>query len=111
MRPLCKTCLDKPCAVNYHKNNKTFYRSECDSCARGATPKKPRWYQLGYRQKDFCEKCGFKGKYSAVFNVFHIDGNLDNCRPANLKTVCANCQRTLHQEGVKWRQGDLTPDF
>jgi predicted HNH restriction endonuclease len=43
--------------------------------------------------------------------VFHIDGNLDNCRPSNLKTICANCQRILHKEGVKWRQGDLVPDF
>lgn len=111
MRPLCKTCDSKPCAVNYYKGKKVFYRSQCDSCARGTTLKKPRWYQLGYRQKHFCEKCGFKSKNTPVFNVFHIDGNLDNCRPGNLKTICANCQRILHQEGVKWRQGDLTPDF
>jgi predicted HNH restriction endonuclease len=45
------------------------------------------------------------------FNVFYIDGNLHNNRYTNLKTVCANCQRILHKEGVKWRQGDLTPDF
>jgi predicted HNH restriction endonuclease len=43
--------------------------------------------------------------------VFHVDGELNNCRPVNLKTVCANCARVLHKEGVKWKQGDLRPDF
>jgi predicted HNH restriction endonuclease len=43
--------------------------------------------------------------------VFHIDGNLTNSRPSNLKTICANCQRVLHKEGVQWRQGDLVPDL
>jgi hypothetical protein len=111
MRPLCKTCGGKPCAVNYHKEKKIFYRSECDTCARGSKPKKPRWAQLGYKQKDFCEKCGYRSKHSEQFNVFHVDGNLNNCRPSNLKTICANCQRVLYKEGVRWRQGDLVPDL
>jgi len=111
MRPLCQTCQKKPCAVNYYKHGRAYYRSKCDSCVTGATTGVPRWYQLGYRQKDFCEKCGHKSKFKEIFNVFHIDGDLNNCRPANLKTVCANCQRSLHREGVRWRQGDLTPDF
>jgi predicted HNH restriction endonuclease len=46
-----------------------------------------------------------------VFRVFHVDGDLNNCRPANLKTVCSNCSQVLHKEGVKWRQGDLVPDL
>jgi predicted HNH restriction endonuclease len=46
-----------------------------------------------------------------VFRVFHVDGDLNNCRPANLKTVCANCSRVLHKEGVRWKQGDLVPDL
>lgn len=111
MRPLCNSCKKKPCAINYYKEGRAYYRTKCDTCAAGATPKAPRWYQLGYRQKDYCEKCGFKSKHKEVFNVFHIDGDLNNCRPTNLKTICANCQRTLHREGEKWRQGDLTPDF
>ena len=110
MRPLCKTCNQKPCAVNYHRQGKTFYRTDCDTCARGSQPKKPRWSQSGYRQKDFCEKCGYKSKHTEQFNVFHVDGNLNNCRPNNLKTICANCQRVLYKEGVRWRQGDLVPD-
>ena len=111
MRSLCKSCGEKPCAVNYHRADKTFYRSQCDTCSRGATVKKPRWQQSGYKKKDYCEKCGFKSKHSEQFNVYHVDGNLDNCRPTNLKTICANCQRTLQKEGVIWRQGDLVADF
>jgi hypothetical protein len=111
MRPLCKICQKKPCAINYYKGKRAYYRTKCDSCASGTGPGIPIWYRLGYRQKDYCEKCGYKSKFKEVFNVFHVDGDLTNCRPANLKTVCANCQRSLHREGVKWKQGDLTPDF
>lgn len=111
MRPLCKTCGERPCAVNYYKGSKTFYRKKCDTCSRRANPKKPRWAQNGYKKKDMCEKCGYKSKYPEQFNVYHVDGNLNNCRLTNLKTVCANCQRVLHKEGVRWRQGDLIPDL
>ena len=111
MRPLCKSCRKKPCAVNYHKEGKAFYRKKCDTCAKDAKPKKPRWAQLGYKKKDFCEKCGFKSRFSEQFDVYHIDSDLDNSRPTNLKTVCANCQRILQKEGVRWRQGDLVADF
>jgi hypothetical protein len=44
-------------------------------------------------------------------NVFHIDGSLENCQFNNLKTICANCQRIMQKEGVRWKQGDLLPDF
>lgn len=111
MRPLCKLCKEKPCAINYHKNNKTYYRSKCDSCDRKTKTRMPKWYQLGYRKKNFCEKCGYHSNYPEQFNVFHIDGNLNNCRPRNLKTICANCQRILYKENASWRQGDLTPDL
>jgi hypothetical protein len=110
-RPLC-SCGHRPAAVNYIKNQKTYYRKLCEVCLRhGVYTGIPKWYREGYRQKLVCDKCGFKGKYSEQFNVFHIDGNLNNCKLGNLKTVCANCQRMLHKEGVTWRQGDLQPDF
>jgi hypothetical protein len=114
MRPLCVNCKSRPRAVNYYKQGQVFYRRLCESCSRYGEPKGggiPKWYQSGYRQLDYCEKCGFKSKSKEVFNVYHVDGDLNNCRPNNLKTICANCQRTLQKEGVKWRQGDLTPDF
>lgn len=111
MRPLCISCRKHPVAINYYKGDKIFYRKKCDSCANNRNKGLPKWFLAGYRQKDFCEKCGHTDKYKEVFNVYHLDGNLDNCRPNNLKTVCANCQRILHRTGSKWQQGDLTPDF
>jgi len=110
MRPLCG-CNKRPVAVNYKKNGKTFYRSKCDQCLRKGTPAKPRWYQSGYRQKSTCEKCGFKATYITQMRVYHIDGDLENCRPNNLKTICANCQIAIQRVGAKWKQGDLSPDF
>lgn len=113
MRPICKNCNKNPAAINYKKHGKVFYRSKCESCCRygGRSKGMPLWYQNGYRKKSFCEKCGFKSKYPEQFDVYHIDGRLDNCRLDNLKTICANCQRIIQKEGVRWRQGDLTPDF
>jgi len=108
MRPLC-SCGRAPVAINYYKNGQTYYRSLCGNCLRGV--KLPRWQQAGYKLKHTCDKCGFKSPHKEVFNVFHVDGNLDNCKQTNLKTVCANCQRVLHREGVQWRQGDLVPDL
>jgi hypothetical protein len=40
-----------------------------------------------------------------------MDGNLDNCRLANLKTVCSNCAQVLSKDGITWRQGDLVADY
>ena len=113
MRPICKNCRQKPAAINYKKDNRTFYRSKCESCARygGKSKGLPMWHQAGYRKKEVCEKCSYKSKHPEQFNVYHIDGKLDNCRSDNLKTICANCQRILQKSGVKWKQGDLVPDF
>jgi hypothetical protein len=111
MRKLCGKCNKRPIAVNYYKNGKVFYRSKCDHCARGFASEEPLWKQSNYEKKSMCDRCGFKSPHEETFNVFHVDGNLTNCRHSNLKTVCANCQRLLHKEGIKWRQGDLTADF
>ena len=111
MRPLCE-CGLRPSAVNYHKIGKTFYRSMCETCLKkGKFFGVPKWYRTGYRKKSQCDKCGFKSQHKEVYAVYHVDENLNNCRPSNLKTVCANCQRVLAKEGVKWKQGDLTADF
>jgi hypothetical protein len=111
MRPLC-TCGERPAAINYRKHGKLYYRKLCNTCLRkGEGYGIPMWKQRGYQQKDFCEKCKFTSTHSEQFNVFHIDGDLTNCRPNNLKTICANCQRVTQREGVKWKRGDLRPDF
>ncbi len=111
MRPLCK-CGQHPAAINYRKGKKIYYRKLCERCLRhGLNHGIPKWKQVGYEKKSQCEKCGYKSKHFEQFNVFHIDGNLNNCHYSNLKTICANCQRTLHKEGSRWKQGDLSPDF
>lgn len=111
MRPLC-VCGYRPAAINYYKNGKAYYRKLCESCLKGGKFSTiPRWARAGYKVKLTCDKCGFKSQHKEVFNVFHVDGDLNNCRHTNLKTICANCARVLHKEGVKWRQGDLTPDL
>jgi hypothetical protein len=109
-RPLC-ICGFRPAAVNYKKNGKTYYRRKCEACLAGGLGKGiPKWYQDGYRIKLQCDQCGFKSKHKEQFNVFHVDGNMNNTKNTNLKTVCANCQRILAKEGVKWSRGGLQPD-
>lgn len=112
MRPLC-VCGQRPAAINYKKDNKTFYRKKCEICSKygGIGHGIPKWKQVGYEKKNTCEKCGYTSKHKEQFNVFHIDGSLDNCRFSNLKTICANCQRIIQKQGVRWKQGDLVPDF
>ena len=112
MRPLC-TCGLYPAAINYKKDNKVYYRSKCERCLKYAKGQYsvPKWQIVGYKKKNFCEKCNFKSSYPEQFNVYHLDGNLQNCSYKNLKTICANCQRILYKQGIKWKQGDLIPDF
>lgn len=109
MRPLCKTCQRRPVAVNYHKNDKVHYRKECDTCSR-VSARRDSTLPGRYKKKLKCDRCGFASKYSDQFDIYHIDGNLKNWGFSNLKTVCANCQRLLHNVGLPWKQGDLTPD-
>lgn len=111
MRKLCNSCNKRPVAVNYHKGNRTYYRSKCDHCSRGYKESHPLWALANYKKKTSCDRCGFKSPHTEVFNVFHVDGDLTNCRHSNLKTICSNCQRLLQKEGSKWKQGDLTADF
>lgn len=110
MRNLCKTCGQRPVAINYYKGDRVYYRSQCDHCCRGRQTESPLWARAGYKKKPSCDRCGFTSKYREQFNVYHVDGNLLNCRHVNLKTVCANCQRILSKEGAIWKQGDLIPD-
>ena len=112
MRPLCKACTQRPRAINYYKDTRAYYRTLCEIClAHGAGAHVPRWQRAGYRPKTQCEKCGYKSPHTQVFRVFHIDENLNNCRPNNLKTVCLNCAAILGKEGITWRQGDLVADY
>ena len=111
MRPLCK-CGQRPAAVNYKKGKKTYYRKLCERCLRnGINHGIPKWKQAGYEQKNTCDKCGYKSKHKEQFSVYYIDGDLNNVRYSNLKTICSNCSKILYKEGVRWKQGELVPDF
>ena len=111
IRELCKKCGSRPVAINYRKDNKTFYRSVCDHCSRNRNDGKAKWELAGYKKKDTCDRCSYTSKYPEQFNVYYVDGDPNNCRFGNLKTVCANCQRILHKLKLPWRRGDLRPDF
>ena len=113
-RKICEICGKKPVAVNYKMYGRTYYRTRCDTCIRKKKNKpaaKPRWLLDGYKKKPHCEKCGFNAKFKEQLFVYHVDGDLNNTKPLNLKTVCANCQYEIAREGLGWRQGDLTPDY
>lgn len=110
MRKLCKSCEERPVGINYYKEGKSFYRTKCDHCAKGRKKERPLWAALGYQKKNICDRCGYDSKYPQQFNVFYVDGDPKNCRFSNLKTVCANCQRILHELKLPWRRGDLIPD-
>lgn len=111
MRRFCLKCSQRPVAINYYKDNKVHYRSLCDHCSRGRNDGVPLWKKSGYLKKNVCDKCGFNSRHSEQFNVYHIDGDLTNCRFSNLKTICANCERILAKEQIRWRKGDIKPDL
>jgi protein-arginine kinase activator protein McsA len=112
-RPLCSRCHGNPAAVNYQKNNKTYYRKICASCSRKTTRNKemPGWVKTGYKKKLTCERCNFAAKIPQQIFVFYIDGNLKNNNWINLRSVCANCRIDLNQAKTTWRESPLLPDF
>lgn len=114
MRPICQKCGKNACAVNYHRNDKTYYRKICDECGRKKKKLKPRvpmWQKKGYKKKAACDLCGFKGLYSTQMTVFHIDGDLENANLTNLRTICLNCVEVVKKKEVTWRRGDLEVDY
>ena len=113
MRPICKTCNKNLCAVNYKRNDITHYRSICDECGRKKNKKKlriPSWQKAGYKKKTTCDLCGFKSSVSGQTTVFHIDGDLENTKLFNLRTICLNCVEIVKKTQVNWKRGDLEVD-
>ena len=113
MRPICKACNQRPCAVNYIREDVTHYRSRCETCqrrGRGIKPREPRWKSAGYKKKPACDRCGFRARLASQLLVYHIDGDLNNATVRNLRTVCRNCVEEIARTEVTWRAGDLEPD-
>ena len=112
-RPVCEACKRRYAAVNYHRNDKTYYRKRCDYCTRKnrhAKPLTPKWQQNGYKQKKVCDRCGYRAKYAGQTLVYHMDGNLNNCNLNNLSTICLNCSMEVMALDLPWKVGDLTED-
>jgi hypothetical protein len=113
MRPICQACNQRPCAVNYIREDVTHYRSRCETCQRknkGIKPREPRWKSAGYKKKPACDRCGFRARFASQLLVYHIDGDLNNATLKNLRTVCRNCVEEIARTEVTWRVGDLEPD-
>lgn len=112
-RPLCRSCLQRPCAVNYYRDEVVHYRSRCENCNRknrGLKPRKPRWQTGGYVKKMTCDLCRFRAKHGQQILVYHLDGNLDNVDLRNLRSICQNCAIDVARGDLAWRPGDLEPD-
>ena len=113
-RPLCKTCKTKPRAYAYKRYDRVYWRSQCDTCIRKKLGKKvggvTALQRSGYNKRKKCELCGFKAQSTNQLDVLFVDGNLRNTANANLKTVCANCQRLQGVRRLGWRVGDLVAD-
>jgi hypothetical protein len=114
LRPICKTCGKNHCAVNYIREGITHYRSGCDECGRKKKklkPRTPRWMAAGYKKKPTCDLCGFHSVLPNQITVFHIDGDLDNCKFTNLRSICLNCVEVIKKKEITWRRGDLQVDY
>lgn len=84
-RGTCKHCGIRPKAINYVKNNKTFYRSKCEICLSGNNKFKiPAWKRDGYVKNKKCEQCGFLSKFTEQMTVI--------TEKKKYKTICLNCQ-------------------
>lgn len=114
-RSLCPTCQQRPVAINCYSGEKIYYRKQCDICLRQGRKLKPLipyWARAGYRKKDRCDLCSWRAKYpDKQTTVFHVDGNLRNNSPFNLKTVCLNCRVELVHAKVNWKEVEIKPDF
>lgn len=112
-RKICSCCNQRPVAVNLIRNRITYYRSRCEVCIKKnkkIKPPVPRWQTAGYKKKPTCDRCGFRARYSAQLQVFHVDGNLRNTDIRNLKTGCLNCAEEIKRSNLNWNRGDLEPD-
>jgi hypothetical protein len=99
-RPTCNSCKINHCAINYQKNDRTYYRKKCDSCLFRDRKKKSSWMKDGYRKKFKCEICEFLPKIPDQLTVVHYkDG---------YRTVCLNCSVLTDLSNKK---GDLKADF
>jgi hypothetical protein len=114
IRPICQSCKQRPCAVNYYRDEVAHYRTRCGYCIakkRAVKVPEPRWKTAGYKKKPACDRCGFRSRYASQLLVYHVDGNQHNTGLRNLKTICLNCVEEIKRLDRPWTPGDLEPDL
>lgn len=111
---MCHACNQRPCAINYYRNGVAHFRQRCETCQRkqrGLAKRKPRWESSGYKKKMTCDRCGFRARYTSQMLVYHIDGNLNNALPKNLRSICLNCTEAVRRSDLPWQPGDLSAEL
>jgi transcription elongation factor Elf1 len=105
MSLLCINCQQNTKAINYVKNNKTYYRKICYACLTRKKKKiLPQWQLDGYKKRFKCEACGFIAKSIEQLTVLKIN--------SNYKTICLNCEIIAKvSKNIELKKGDLKSDF
>jgi hypothetical protein len=105
-RLTCSRCKINLRAINYKKNDRVYYRSQCDPCITLQSKEKtPRWMQLGYKKKSKCEACGFIPKFKEQITVYEKTDRV-------FKSICLNCDAVVKiTNHLDIKKGDLEPDF
>ena len=114
IRPVCPACRQRPCAINYYRDEVAHYRNRCGQCiskSRNVKPPEPRWKTAGYKKKPACDRCGFRSRYASQLLVYHADSNQHNTNLRNLKTICLNCVEEIKRMDRPWTPGELEPDL
>jgi hypothetical protein len=113
-RKICPACNKRPVAINYRTQNQIHYRSRCDRCSRqNRLPRDPipTWVRSGYQKKEKCEKCNFKSSLPEQMFVWYLDGDHQNNKWSNLKTICSNCKIELTKKYFIWTDDKLKSDL
>lgn len=97
-RPFCEHCriaLAKANGVSKHGFKK--WHRYCSNCSKYFYDEK---YKHLSTKKIQCEKCDFIPEDPCQLDLIYKDGNKNNKKSSNLKTLCANCNR-LFQKNIK----------
>ena len=103
-RPLCEQCkvsLAKQNGVSKHGFKK--WHKYCSSCAKAAYDEK---FGFLLNKKNKCDKCNFLPEDKCQLDIVYKDGDKKNKEKANMRTLCANCNR-LHQKKLKEKNKSL----
>lgn len=97
-RPFCENCnigLARPNGISKHGFKK--WHKYCSNCAKYFYDKR---YKHLKAKKSTCDECKFTPQDICQLDIVYIDGDKNNKKNANIKTLCANCNR-LFQKNIK----------